>query len=470
MYQNISARAARGDVRIVVENDHLLIKEGKVGEPLPFSTPYAQCLVRAGIQQLDLTKGTSAKNVKRALRALSTRGLGGIIKRSKTDGIQIDEPERPSLSLPISWPALYNEIAAYKKSEAPKRNTFMLVCAILSLEAAAAITRTMHGATKYIKALGIIAIGLLAACTLKKLINAAANLPARIAHAYHAIRFLKDYQQLALLANGIKNIDPHRLDKVLYRVSRDSKTVIIQEYAKHWDFETLDWALEKSGLIEEKEMRTLPQVSPLISFLKGTNHLPTLLEEFSNPLWIIREAVALNPLTPEDILGTYVNTDKRLEVRKAVAENPRIKAMIARIEQSKDPEVLAGYVPKPFPCVRTAAAKSLFTSPQDLRRLAEDEKWGVAFTAAQNPNCPWEAVAFVLGKMRKEEEYEFFTEMAYCGSIHEIAIPKIGFFEESLKKASAIMGPHLADKDKIMGQLKKLNPDLYKALIVKFII
>ena len=87
--------------------------------------------------------------------------------------------------------------------------------------------------------------------------------------------------------------------------------------------------------------------------------------------WEVRNNIAKNPSTPEDLL-TYLSMDRIMDVRVTAAQNPRTPAeALARNEllEGKILDELSGHWSW---MVRVAVAENPNTTAETLKRLAED--------------------------------------------------------------------------------------------------
>lgn len=195
----------------------------------------------------------------------------------------------------------------------------------------------------------------------------------------------------------------------------------------------------------------------------------------ANPVALVRAAAAKNIGLPEPILGKLINEDPDRSVRKAVAENPQIMLLVSLASNSSTPDELAALVRKPFPCVREKVALNALTPVEVLKALAEnDPRRMVRLAAAKNPGTPWESVAVVLSKIEKEPihgvvgtvmhdiagpcdgpEYMFFNTYGIVG---------YGYVGNTLKIAKEILDLHYNERRSILEKLKELNAELYEAL------
>lgn len=208
--------------------------------------------------------------------------------------------------------------------------------------------------------------------------------------------------------------------------------------------------------------------NPRIKLARETakpNFLTTLA---NSAFWMIREEVARNQNTPEEILGNLVNNDPDKRVKEAVADNPKIKAYLAEALNTHDPKRLTEMAGLRFPCVRRQVAGNLSTPPVVLKSLAEGEApWGVKVTAALNPKTPGDAVGFVLSQFKESYEFIEYNPDVKAG----IFCPRAGdgdwgyvIDDKDVETAIGILKNHPMDKEKILASLQQSKPTLYSAL------
>lgn len=214
------------------------------------------------------------------------------------------------------------------------------------------------------------------------------------------------------------------------------------------------------------------------SSLRDTLTIPEIQFVSNSRNYLVLEDILSDPSTPEDILAKYVNGPTTINMRKVVVNNPYVVALIEEARTLTDLEGLVSLSRKPFPCVRTEVARNLYCPPYVLEELANDPKWLVKLTAAKNPNTSSLAVAKVLSEIRKDKyETQIGTETRYecVAACHDgerweyVEYPvydtRYGYVSKSLETAREILHAHTHNRVEILDYLRKLNPELSKAIV-----
>ena len=136
----------------------------------------------------------------------------------------------------------------------------------------------------------------------------------------------------------------------------------------------------------------------------------------------VREKVAENPKTPDDILGKLAE-DENVNVRYGVAKNPKTPVdIIRKLAENKDWSVRNGVVKNPNTpvdiirklaedeelVVRIEVAWNHGTPAEILGKLAEDKNGDVRKGVATNPSTPVDT----LGKLAEDKSWEVRNEVA----------------------------------------------------------
>jgi len=182
--------------------------------------------------------------------------------------------------------------------------------------------------------------------------------------------------------------------------------------------------------------------------------------------------LAKHPETSEELLAELL-AHPSLEVKKAVAENLRIRKMVQQARTSTSSEVLMELGRKPFPCIQATVAGNIHTPTALLEEFSESEYWMLKITAAANKNTPWEKVALVLSQIRPDTYLKTIPAEKWWGGIvcplGDAGQPErkedVKYYpEENLELARKILEPHATYREEILAKLKELAPLLHSKL------
>ncbi|MBU1026721.1 MAG: hypothetical protein KKA31_03210 [Candidatus Margulisbacteria bacterium] len=463
--------SSNSDLKISVDSNGLKVQ----GELLASSGFYARCLYNAGVQEVEISEGRSQREIKKILNTLSDRGL------EKAKGILENrhlkvEVERSMPPMPVKWSDFYHTEVFYRETLKEEIEIRIGVPAMFLGIVGGAIAGSFvdHAVWGGIGG-GVFGGGL------GVLLSLAYQ---RTLPGHSKFKLVAETSNFLLLSKRAKNWNPlvkmmvvlnvYTPQDVLEELAGDSNNLVRKEVAK--SNRVSDAALSK--LIDDfnKEIKSVakenPRVVELMKSARETNSDKELSGLAKNPIWLVRKEVALSPYALEETLGELINEDRNEEVRKAVAENPKVKALVEQAENARSPEELTSLAKKPLPCVRAAVAGNEFTPEFVLEGLAgKYQRWMVRLAAAKNIRTPWRSVAIVLSKLRKDpyqitEEVLVKDHIDCIGSYHveNTTVTYYGYFNNSLAIAREILEIHVRNREKIMGRLKELNPGLYEAL------
>lgn len=274
---------------------------------------YTRSLEAAGVTEMAIKKGTTAKEIRKILNILTGRGFGAAARILSKHNFTLE-----GASQGLNWDSL-------RKS---------LVTADYGAEYPIDIEWALRP----------------------------------FQYLYRALRFRSDCKLLDHLARGGKTSNLKRLFNVIRRLDyRDFK-----EFHQNWDFEML----ARLGEWNYYFLRDNRRVNEVVRIAQISSD-PDLLTSFAaHPIPAIRAAAVANPNIPEAVIGKSINDDPDQSVREAVPKNPRVVAMLERAANSTKPDELVDLAGKPFPCVRRAAARNPKTPwdsvAQVLSRLYKD--------------------------------------------------------------------------------------------------
>jgi len=179
----------------------------------------------------------------------------------------------------------------------------------------------------------------------------------------------------------------------------------------------------------------------------------------------VRIAAVKSPALLETELEVVLKRPfESLDVKGAVRKNPAIIKLLEQAQASNDPAILSTLAQKPFSCVRIEAAKNINTSTTTLNMLSRDKIWTVATAAAKNPKTHWEAIADLLGKVKKKKIGR--QELKLCpDGVYNVGEEEFQYPDETFELAQALLETHKARKQEILEKLKELNPEFHEFYI-----